>query len=1251
MDAVYTYFKKTILFLATALLMVAPALAQTPSFVLNGNGVANLPVQLYANQSSPVTVTSSLAGTTEISFTVTVTYGTNDPSWLCALPSSATTGTSQATLYLQACSSLGTVLHPAVITLHSAGASANATITVTYPTNGSGGGGPVTATPSSVTLYAAAGGTATPVTVALGGNNGIVFSVLSLVSSPPNGSWLGATLTAGFGLSTPSSLTITANAYGLTNGYSYYGTVTVTPTNGAASTPIYVTLVVGSGVGTGNLTANPNSISWSYTTNSTYPLPVSVALTSLIGQTYYTASVDSSSPWLECNGTYPSCAGGYISSGISVGPNPTNMNSLTAGNYTGYVHVSDQNGNQALITVYLTVNGGTIGAITWSPNPVTITAAAGGSQQQVQVNFSSATPGTFTASISGSGLYVSGVSTTSTNPAAGSVIVYGNPYGLSSNTYSGVLSVTLTPTSGSQVSQTIPVTFTVGSGGVTTSGIVTPASLTFAYQTGTTVTGTTLASQSIVVSGTGQFSVAAPTYTAGQTIGWLHYTPSAGYAPGTISVSVDPTSLVPSTTPYTATLAVTPAVGASPITVSVSFLVTASPVLIAYPGSLNFNYTAGGTSPFASVYLSASDGPSDAMPLTVTTSTTWLSVSAPGGPTTNTVVSVQGNNLSSLANGVYTGSVTVTATGAANSPVNIPVVLTVTGSSVTGSGNLTLGSLSTFSATQGGSVPASQILSVGATATTYYTVSVSSNGNWLSISPSGNLNTVSNPSLTVSVIQSALSSLTVGSYSGTITLVANGVTQTVQVTLVVSASGGGGGTGNVTASASALSFTYTVGGTTPVPQTLQVTSASGSSPVSFTISSDATWLSAGVTNGTSLNTPVTFTVAIVSANIPTPSSTPYRANITITPNGGTVVTVPVTLLVQAAATVTATATPLSFTFQAGGADPSPQTVNVSGGGQSLGFTAQVTAGGNWLSVSPASGTTPTTGTATLTVTAAPLEANLGVGTYLATLLVSGTGTGTGSTSINVTLTVTAPLPTINSVVNAASFLKGAVSPGEIVTLFGTSMGPAAAAYATTDPSTGKLATTIGGVQVFFSGTAAPMIYASATQVSAIVPYEMARVVSPQVWVKYVGQTSNAYQLASATTAPGLFTQNASGSGPGAILNQNLSLNGLNNPAAKGSIVMVYMTGEGQTSPAGVTGAITIANLPPPQVTPAPLLPVSVLINGQPALWTYAGEAPDLAAGLMQLNVQIPLNAPSGPLPIQVYIGSNISQTGVTVSVQ
>jgi uncharacterized protein (TIGR03437 family) len=247
--------------------------------------------------------------------------------------------------------------------------------------------------------------------------------------------------------------------------------------------------------------------------------------------------------------------------------------------------------------------------------------------------------------------------------------------------------------------------------------------------------------------------------------------------------------------------------------------------------------------------------------------------------------------------------------------------------------------------------------------------------------------------------------------------------------------------------------------------------------------------------------------------------------------------------------------------------------------------------------------------------------------------------------------LTPALPTVKGVTNGASYATGAVSPGELVTIFGTAIGPATAAGAITDPSTGKLATTIGGVQVLFNGTAAPMIYASSTQVSAVVPYEMAPVASPGVRIKYAGQTSNSYQLTTTTTAPGLFTQNASGSGSGSILNQDYSVNGPNNAAAKGSIVMVYLTGEGATSPPSVTGAITTATLPPPQVTPAPLLAVGVTINGQPALYVYAGEAPGLVAGMMQLNVQIPASAPSGNLPITVSIGGNPSQNGVTVSVQ
>jgi uncharacterized protein (TIGR03437 family) len=1245
MDAAYKHFNKTVLFLATVLLMVVPGRAQT-TFVLN-SGASPAAVTLFTNQYVPVTVAASDGSS--IPFTTSILDTSVHPTGLTWL--GATGGSTTPTILYFSIVTTGNMVagqtYTAAVTLTSG--AITGIINVSF-TNGSGsGGGTLTPSQTSVILSAASGSsTSAQITLSNNTGNTVTFPAPT-VGTTSGGNWLAAAVSANtLAAGAFATLTISVpNGLTLANG-TYYGTVTISPIGGGSSSQIGITFTVGTGGGTGNLIASPNPIYWSYTTGSaTYPSNQSITLTSASSAGYYTASVSPSNSWLLANGVATTTSG-YFTSGsgtITIAPNPAYMSSLTTG-ATGYVYVTDSNNNPVTITVNLSVNGsGTATGITWSPNPVTLSAAVGGYTVQQTIYLTSTTAGTFNnATISGTGLSIGSVATTSSN--TGYVIVSGYSDSLAANTYYGNLVVY--QNSGSQ---TIPVSFVVGSGGgTTTPGIVTPTSLTFSYQTGTTATGFTLPSQNIVITGTGTFSVSAPTYASGQTGGWLATAPSSTSGPATISVSASPTGLAANTTPYTATLLVTTASGTA--TVTVSFLVTTGPVLVAYPGSFNFSYNSGSGNTSSSLWLSASD--SSAIAVTATTSATWLSVGGQSSTTTPTPVTVQGNNLTTLANGVYTGSVTVTATtagSAANSPVNVPVVLTVTGSTATG-GGLTLSSSSmTFNAQQNGTTPASQTLQVSASTSTSYAATASSTGNWLSVSPTGSLTTSGNPILTVSVNQSGLT--VAGSpYYGNITLVANGVTQTVQVTLVVSTASTGGGTGNVTANPTSLNLgTYQIGASTPSPQTLQVASASGSAGVSFTISSNASWLSAGVVNGASLVTPVTFSVGVVSPNVSNlAAGTTYNATITITPNGGTVVTVPVSLTVQAVPTVTVTsATTLSFSYQAGNANPTPGTVNISGGGASLGFSATVTSGSDWLSVSPTSGTTPTTGTATLTVTVTP--GNLTAAQYIGTILISGAGTATGSTVINVNLAVTAPLPTINSVVSAASFIKGAISPGEIVTIFGTAIGPATAAYASIDPSNGKLLTTIGGVQVLFNGYPAPMIYASNTQVSAIVPYEMAPFASPTVLIKYVGQTSNGYQLTSATTVPGLFAQNSQGSGPGAILNQDNSVNGPGNAAAKGSIVQVFMTGEGATSPASVTGKITTATLPPPQVTPAPLLSVGVLINGQPATWTYAGEAPGMAAGLMQLNVQIPLNAQSGPLSIIVSIGGNFSQSGVTVSVQ
>jgi uncharacterized protein (TIGR03437 family) len=365
----------------------------------------------------------------------------------------------------------------------------------------------------------------------------------------------------------------------------------------------------------------------------------------------------------------------------------------------------------------------------------------------------------------------------------------------------------------------------------------------------------------------------------------------------------------------------------------------------------------------------------------------------------------------------------------------------------------------------------------------------------------------------------------------------------------------------------------------------------------------------------------------------------------------------VSFTVSPAATVSASPTSLTFSYTAGsGIIPTAQTINVSGNGQSLNFSAIAVSSGNWCQASPANGTTPASGTMPVTVSLGNLDNLAANQTYTCTITVAGTSGASGSTTITATLTVTAPLPTIIKVTNAASFNTGSIAAGEIITIFGTGIGPSTGVSAT--PANGQYPTSAGlaGVQVLVAGYPAAMIYASATQVSAVVPYEINKPVflqSVNVQVKYLGQASNGVVLTQVAAAPGIFTANSSGSGPGAILNGNSTVNMASNPASPGSTVVLYVTGEGQTIPAGVTGKLTSGTAPFTVPVQAP----TVTINGLPAQVSFYAEAPTLIAGLLQINVVIPPSAGTGDLPVVVSIGGNSSQLtaagigAVTVSVR
>ena len=238
-------------------------------------------------------------------------------------------------------------------------------------------------------------------------------------------------------------------------------------------------------------------------------------------------------------------------------------------------------------------------------------------------------------------------------------------------------------------------------------------------------------------------------------------------------------------------------------------------------------------------------------------------------------------------------------------------------------------------------------------------------------------------------------------------------------------------------------------------------------------------------------------------------------------------------------------------------------------------------------------------------------------------------------------TTNAPKPVVKALVNAASY-DTAVAPGEIVTLFGDSLGPAVLQRGTVD-SSGLVATSLSGVRVLFNGVPAPIVYASAGQTAVVVPYTAALQTMASVQAEVQGVRSDALSVAIGAAGPGVFILSGT---QGAILNQDGTINSVANPAARGTIVSIYATGEGQTNPPGVDGKFAAS------ILPKPLLAVTATIGGLPATVLYAGAAPGNLAGLMQVNAKIPDGAvPGGAVAVQLSVGTNLSKSGATVAVR
>jgi uncharacterized protein (TIGR03437 family) len=1166
----------------------------------SGSGGTN---GLVASQ-SPV-VFNVPTGSSSTSTTVTLTFNGAQQS-INSVSSTTNSGLGWLQVTNQTSSVLITVF-PTSLT--SGSGSDTGTVTVSTPngnlaitvnlTVGSGGSSGLAASPNPLTLTAPAGSFSTQQgTINITNNGGSV--VLSSVSTSGQ-SWLSA-FVASTGV-----VTVNANPSGLSG--NYFGSVTVTTSLGT-SINVPVNFNVGTGTTTG-LVANPNPLtinlgfgSASVTQNVNITYNGSAAII-----TGVSASTTTGQNWIQ--------ASSQNQGSVSVTVNPANL----SGSYFGTVTVNTTNGT-VQFQVNLTVGAGNTSGLVASPTVVNFNIpiiGSGAPAQIVNVTFNGAP-----VAISSLSTNVNGTWLLPSITNTGVVTVSFNGSSLTMGSYSGT--VTVNTNSGSV---TFQVNANVGQGGGTQGLAVTPNPLSLNLAVGS---GATTQNVSVTFNGSPVTvnSVSTST-TTGQA--WLQAGTSG--STGSVAVTVNPSFL--SAGSYSGNVAISTVSGQVNLVVNLTVGSGGTTGLSVTPSVVTLSGASGGTTTPQNVTVNLNGNPVTINSITSTTTTgqNWLfpsfSPSVPGTVTINT-------SLASLAAGAYSGTVTVnTLSGTVSFQVNLSV-----GGGVSGNGLIASPNPVTFTESSPGTAsPQIVSVSLNGAAQPIQTATFAPSLPGLTF-----LNTVINADGTATFTVNSVVS-TQGTYTGTIALyLVSGGSITVPVTLTFGT--GGGGTGGLAATPSVVNFNLQPG-TSPATQNVSIAFNGSLATVTSVNTNTATgqnWLQA-TTSGALGGITVTanpFGLAIGN----------YSGTVSVNTTVGSI-TIPVNLAVggstQSAITLSTTA--LSFAYQVGQAQPPSQSVTLTApGGAQIPFTASASTSTSpsWLSIVPTSGTVGA-GVAPSSITATVNAAGLAAGTYTGTITITPTG-GTPQ-AVTVTLTVTpapvAPTPQVAAIQNAASSIPTSLSPGLNILIFGSNMGPA-----TLTPyvvgANGVLATTVAGTQVTFDGVPAAIIYTRNTLVSVMVPYEVAGRVSTAMVVTYNGASSTPLQLRVVDTAPGVYTTTQTGSGQGAILNQNGSVNSAANPEVAGNYIQIFGTGEGQTSPAGVDGAVLPSRLP----LPVPNAAVSVTIGGitVPASdINYAGEAPGTVSGVFQVNAKVPAGAGSGAVAVVVRWGGVASQANVTVSVR
>jgi uncharacterized protein (TIGR03437 family) len=623
----------------------------------------------------------------------------------------------------------------------------------------------------------------------------------------------------------------------------------------------------------------------------------------------------------------------------------------------------------------------------------------------------------------------------------------------------------------------------------------------------------------------------------------------------------------------------------------------------------------------------------------------WLSVTPMQGTAPATLVLKP--NLAQLAAGVYSATVSVTPvlpaalSSYAVKTVDIAVSLTVT------AGPQIAASVSNINLIQPG--PGQALIgantltlnSNGQPVAFAVAASTGDGGKWLTVTPSSG---TTPDALTVTANVAGLPG---GYYNGDIAVKgpANILHVPVYLEILPIPEPPPGG-GSLSVSPAAVTFSLPAGAASPLygAQLINVFPIGTPVQVAVRMAPGENWLTADVEG------PGPPGPSVILANASAVGLVPgvYHAAIVISTTAlGYVgsVQIPVTLTVFNSQTAP-TVTPSTLTLTAVAGQPAQADLAVATSGDPVLFGAAIATPGTpgWLSAYP-SAVLPPLGLAVTPGTVHVQAQAAQPGDYSGEVLVTW---AKGTIHVPVTFRVSAvpggPSPLTTAILNAASQAPGPLAPGEIITIFGLGIGPAPTGMQ--PDASGKVATTLSGAQVMVNDVAAPLVYASPGQLNAIVPYETATNGVARVRVTLLGQASGAWDVPLAGATPAIFTAGSTGVGQGAVLNQDSSLNGPSNPAARGSVIQIFATGEGQTSPPGQTGTVTGSS------GGAPLLPAKVTIGGIDAVLQFAGSAPTAVAGLFQVNAIVPQGAPSGPaVPIVLSLGGVPSPNGVTIAVQ